>query len=199
MVAAVGNLCHSGCDRRYFAPLSADSPVRHRALRSRHLQGLLDRYMDAATAPQNSVGYLPRGSAARGCLPVRAFQDADLRMTSNEGRNDEWRMTSDKLYPRMNYFFSFVIRHSSLVISLCAALVAAAQTDFSLTGWRYWTALDPPKPNLAGESFVRVTLSPSILAQALPGLEDLRIVDDSAAGVPYALVVERSGQEETRV
>src|SRR6266581_3068157 len=100
MVAAVGNLCHSGCDRRYFAPLSADSPVRHRALRSRHLQGLLDRYMDAATAPQNSVGYLPRGSAARGCLPVRAFQDADLRMTS-----DELRMTSDKVNSRMNYFF----------------------------------------------------------------------------------------------
>ncbi len=113
--------------------------------------------------------------------------------------SDELRMTSDKLYPRMNYFFSFVIRHSSLVISLCAALVAAAQTDFSLTGWRYWTALDPPKPNLAGESFVRVTLSPSILAQALPGLEDLRIVDDSAAVVPYALLVEGSRQKETRV
>ena len=113
--------------------------------------------------------------------------------------SDELRMTSDKLYPRMNYFFSFVIRHSSLVISLCAALVVAAQTDFSLTGWRYWTALDPPKPNLAGESFVRVTLSPSILAQALPGLEDLRIVNDSGGVVPYALLVEGNRQKETRV
>src|SRR5437867_7567718 len=73
--------------------------------------------------------------------------------------SDELRTTSDKLYPRMNYFFSFVIRHSSLVISLCAALVAAAQTDFSLTGWRYWTALDPPKPNLRGELRARDTLS----------------------------------------
>src|SRR5206468_12455483 len=96
MVAAVGNLCDSGCDRRYFAPLSTDSPVRHRALRSRHLHGLLDRYMDAATAQQNSVVNLPRGSAARGCLPVRAFQDADRRMTRAVGRNDNCRIANDE-------------------------------------------------------------------------------------------------------
>ncbi len=103
--------------------------------------------------------------------------------------SDELRMTSDKVNSRMNYFFSFVI----------VCFVAAAQADFSLTGWRYWTALAPPKPELAGETFVRVTLSPSILAQALPGLEDLRIVDDSAGVVPYALLVEGSRQKETRV
>src|SRR6266516_8122999 len=52
MVAAVGNLFHSGCGHRYFAPLSADSPVWHRALLSRHLEGLLDGEKEERDAKQ---------------------------------------------------------------------------------------------------------------------------------------------------
>jgi len=82
---------------------------------------------------------------------------------------------------------------------LCTALVAAAPTDLNPSVWRYWVPLDPPKPGLTGESFARVTLPSSILARALPGLEDLRLVDDSGGAVPYVLIVEGSQQKETRV